>query len=202
MKTPRVGETESRSRGSTRGPAAAAARLTPDAREAVTSDLQAEVDRSPRMTAQRATIQRVGAEPGATRTAEGGLPEELRTEMETQSGVDLSDARVYRQSARPAEVGALAFASGGEIHLAPGQDHHLPHETWHLVQQRQGRVAPTLTLDNGARVNDDPALEHEADVMGERARAAVERTAAEGAARGRAAHDVTGSGAPGEDEPG
>jgi hypothetical protein len=40
---------------------------------------------------------------------------------------------------------------GGQVlpfvpHLAPGQDSHLPHEPWHLVQQRQGRVKPTLDV--------------------------------------------------------
>ncbi|HAP61901.1 MAG TPA: hypothetical protein DCR93_21180, partial [Cytophagales bacterium] len=33
---------------------------------------------------------------------------------------------------------------GTDIHLAPGQQKHLPHEAWHVVQQKQGRVKPTL----------------------------------------------------------
>jgi hypothetical protein len=53
-------------------------------------------------------------------------------------------------------------------HLAPGQDSHLPHEAWHAVQQRQGRVQPTLVV-GGTPVNDNPGLEHEADVMGAKA---------------------------------
>ncbi|MEL6127089.1 MAG: DUF4157 domain-containing protein, partial [Pseudomonadota bacterium] len=38
----------------------------------------------------------------------------------------------------------MAYAQGSNIHLGPGQDQHLPHEAWHVVQQRQGRV-PTTT---------------------------------------------------------
>src|SRR5438876_185374 len=49
---------------------------------------------------------------------------------------------------------------------APGQARHLPHEAWHVVQQAQGRVRPTLQLKAGVAVNDDAGLEHEADVMG------------------------------------
>jgi hypothetical protein len=63
-------------------------------------------------------------------------------------------------------------------HLAPGQDSHLPHEAWHVVQQRQGRVQPNLEV-SGTPVNDNPGLEHEADVMGakalQRARAPARR---------------------------
>lgn len=40
------------------------------------------------------------------------------------------------------DVGALAYARGNDVHLAPGQERHLPHEAWHVVQQREGRVAP------------------------------------------------------------
>jgi hypothetical protein len=44
----------------------------------------------------------------------------------------------------------------------------LPHEGWHLVQQRQGRVKPTLQMKGGVYINDNEGLEHEADVMGKR----------------------------------
>ncbi|HKJ03104.1 MAG TPA: DUF4157 domain-containing protein [Longimicrobiales bacterium] len=98
----------------------------------------------------------------------GGLPAGLRAGVEASSGVDLSNVRVHRESSEPAKVDALAFARGNDIHLASGQDRHLPHEAWHVVQQREGRVKPTLQLEDGVAVNDDPALEHEADVMGDR----------------------------------
>jgi hypothetical protein len=45
----------------------------------------------------------------------------------------------------------------------------LPHEAWHVVQQAQGRVKPTMQMKDGVPVNDDKGLEHEADVMGAKA---------------------------------
>lgn len=97
-----------------------------------------------------------------------GLPDRLKQGMEAVSGLSLDDVRVHRNSEKPAQLDAHAYAQGGDIHLAPGQDHHLPHEAWHVVQQKQGRVRPTM-LAHGAAVNDDPGLEREADAMGARA---------------------------------
>jgi hypothetical protein len=88
----------------------------------------------------------------------------LRASFEARSGVSLSDVRVHRGSNEPAKFGALALARGDEVHLAEGQDAHLPHEVWHVVQQRQGRVGPTRH-ESGVAVNDDPALEREASRM-------------------------------------
>lgn len=111
----------------------------------------------------------------------GGLPEPLRAGVERLSGMSLDDVQVRRNSSRPAQVGALAYAQGDEIHLGPGQDEHLAHEAWHIVQQREGRVRQTLQLKASA-INDDEALEREADVMGQRALAAGrEATAPRGA---------------------
>lgn len=78
----------------------------------------------------------------------------------------MSDVRVHYNSSKPADVGALAYTQGTNIHVAPGQERHLPHEAWHVVQQAQGRVKPTMQLKYGVPVNDDEGLEHEADVMG------------------------------------
>jgi Domain of unknown function (DUF4157) len=106
--------------------------------------------------------------PPETRTTRpDGLPAQLRAGLESLSGQNLDDVRVVRGSSRPASVGALAYTQGNDIHLAPGQDQHLAHEAWHAVQQRQGRVTPTISVAGNA-VNDDPALEHEADVMAAR----------------------------------
>ena len=44
----------------------------------------------------------------------------------------------------------------------------MPHEAWHVVQQKQGRVKPTMQA-KGLSINDDKGLEHEADMMGMRA---------------------------------
>jgi hypothetical protein len=97
--------------------------------------------------------------------ARGGLPAGLQSGIESMSGMDMSDVRVHQNSSRPASLDALAYAQGNDIHLAPGQERHLPHEAWHVVQQRQGRVQPTLQLQ-GLGINDDTGLESEADRMG------------------------------------
>ncbi len=94
-----------------------------------------------------------------------GLPTQLRAGIEAMSGMDMSDVQVHCNSTRPAQLNALAYAQGNEIYLGPGQEQHLPHEAWHVVQQRQGRVQPTLQLQSGG-INDDAALEREADRMG------------------------------------
>jgi hypothetical protein len=103
-----------------------------------------------------------------------GLPAGLRAGVEQMAGVDMSDVRVHAGSARPAEVGALAYAQGSDIHLAAGQEQHLPHEAWHVAQQKQGRVQATIQAA-GVPVNDSPALEAEADRMGAQAQAAGQR---------------------------
>jgi hypothetical protein len=100
----------------------------------------------------------------------GGLPAKLRSGIENLSGVALDNVKVHYNSARPARVQAQAYAQGSEIHLAPGQERYLPHEAWHVVQQRQGRVRATTQMA-GMGVSDDAGLEQEADVMGARAAA-------------------------------
>jgi hypothetical protein len=99
-----------------------------------------------------------------------GMPDALKAGMESLSGMDLSDVRVNFNSPKPAQLEAVAYTQGNDIHVAPGQEKHLAHEAWHVVQQRQGRVQPTMEL-KGAQINDDAGLEKEADVMGRRAAA-------------------------------
>ncbi len=97
-----------------------------------------------------------------------GLPTQLRQGIESLSGIDMSDVRVHRNSAKPAQLQAHAYAQGREIHLGPGQEQHLPHEAWHIVQQAQGRVKPTLQMKSIV-INDNQHLEKEADLMGAQA---------------------------------
>src|SRR5579863_9005262 len=106
--------------------------------------------------------------PDAMRYNPHGLPSRLRAGIEAMSGMDMRDVVVHRNSPKPAQLDAQAYARGNDIHLAPGQERYLPHEAWHVVQQRQGRVEPTLRAA-GMDVNDDVALEREADSMGSRA---------------------------------
>lgn len=97
-----------------------------------------------------------------------GLPDKLKSGIESLSGYPMDDVTVHYHSDKPAQVQAHAFARGTAIHLAPGQEKHLPHEAWHIVQQKEGSVKPTRQID-GVPVNDDARLEREADRMGARA---------------------------------
>ena len=96
------------------------------------------------------------------------LPSGLRTGIESLSGLDMGGVRVHYGSPLPARLNALAYAQGSDIHLAHGQEKHLPHEAWHVVQQVQGRVRANTRVE-GVGVNDDASLEREADRMGSQA---------------------------------
>ncbi len=97
-----------------------------------------------------------------------GMPDNLKAGIEELSGFSMDDVRVHYGSSKPAAVQAHAYTQGTDIHIAPGQERHLPHEAWHVAQQMAGRVEPTTEI-GGMPVNDNAALEHEADVMGARA---------------------------------
>ena len=99
---------------------------------------------------------------------ETGMPDNLKAGIEDLSGFAMDDVRVHYNSDKPATVQALAYTQGTDIHVAPGQEQHLPHEAWHVAQQMAGRVEPTTEM-GGLPVNDNVGLEHEADVMGARA---------------------------------
>ncbi len=97
-----------------------------------------------------------------------GLPDNLKSGIESLSGINMGDVRVQRNSSKPAQLNALAYTQGAQIHLGPGQERHLPHEAWHAVQQKQGRVKPTGNI-SGMPLNDSKVLEGEADRMGAKA---------------------------------
>ena len=98
-----------------------------------------------------------------------GLPDRLKSGIESLSGMSMDHVKVHYNSPEPARLQAHAYAQGSEIHVAPGQERHLPHEAWHVVQQAQGRVRPTMQMKAGVNLNDDVGLEREADVMGDKA---------------------------------
>jgi hypothetical protein len=105
------------------------------------------------------------AEPLQRKENNTGLPDALKAGVEGLSGMAMDDVQVHYNSPKPAEVQALAYTQGAEIHVGPGQEQHLAHETWHVVQQKQGRVQATMQM-KGVAINDDEGLEREADVMG------------------------------------
>lgn len=102
-----------------------------------------------------------------------GLPDNLKTGIENLSGYSMDDVKVHYNSSQPARLQAHAYAQGADIHLAPGREKDLAHEAWHVVQQKQGIVKPSLQIPASGKakigINNDPALEHEADILGQRA---------------------------------
>ncbi|MGZ5051461.1 MAG: eCIS core domain-containing protein [Methylobacter sp.] len=117
-------------------------------------------------TGQGASVQREEqpAKPNNT-----GLPGNLKSGIEALSGLSMDKVKVHYNSTKPAQLNALAYAQGTDIHVGPGQEQHLPHEAWHVVQQAQGRVKPTMQMKESLPVNNDKSLEHEADMMGKKA---------------------------------
>lgn len=109
------------------------------------------------------------SEPIQRKENDNGLPDNLKTGIENLSGYAMDDVKVHYNSDKPAKYKAHAFTQGTDIHIASGQEKHLPHEAWHSVQQKQGRVKPTLQMKNDVAINDDEGLETEADVMGSKA---------------------------------
>src|SRR5690554_3825496 len=101
---------------------------------------------SVKQTAQFSTILNTRNVPSPIQRKENksGLPDNLKSGIENLSGYGMDDVKVHYNSSQPAQLNALAYAQGTDIHVAPGQERHLPHEAWHVVQQKQGRVRPTI----------------------------------------------------------
>jgi hypothetical protein len=97
-----------------------------------------------------------------------GMPDQLKARIEALSGLTMDDVQVHLNSAKPAQLRALAYARGTNIYVGPGQERYLPHEAWHVVQQKQGRVPVTGSI-HGQPLNDQRGLEREADLWGHRA---------------------------------
>jgi hypothetical protein len=121
----------------------------------------------------------VSSSPSLAKENRTGLPDTLKTGIESLSGLSLDDVRVHYNSSDPAQLQAAAYTQGSKIYVGPGYEKHLPHEAWHVVQQMQGRVNANTEV-GGEAVNDDPMLEKEADRMGV---IAVQRRAEEGHAQ-------------------
>lgn len=102
------------------------------------------------------------------------MPENVQAKMENSFGQDFSDVKIHQNSNDATQLQAHAFAQGTDIHFAPGQyspntqkgQELLGHELTHVVQQKQGRVKPTIQAKGDVNINDDKGLEKEADDMG------------------------------------
>ena len=146
---------------------------------AVLQKRTAAIQDSPYLSAQRKRLTTAfGRRAGVTQRAENntGIPDEVKTRMESAFNTDFSGVRVHPESSAAPAVGALAYTQGSDIHFAPGQfspnnsagQQLLGHELVHVQQQSQGRVQPTTEV-NGLQVNDSPVLEEEADRLGSKA---------------------------------
>ncbi len=85
--------------------------------------------------------------------------------MERLSEMGMDDVEGHYNIAKPAQLQAHAYAQGTDIQLASGQETHRHHELWHVVQQEQYRLPPTMQAE-GVKINNDPSLEREAGTMG------------------------------------
>lgn len=126
-------------------------------------------DNRPRAVAKKNQINALTNKPVQKKVNNTGLPGQLKMGIENLSGHSMDDVKVHYNSAKPAQLNAHAYAQGTEIHVAAGQEKYLPHEAWHIVQQKQGRVKPTMQMKGKVNVNDDKTLENEADIMGGKA---------------------------------
>lgn len=128
-------------------------------------------DNRSNIVAQRKLIEtmKIGKAPIQNKANNTGLPDNLKSGIENLSGLSMDDVKVHYNSSQPAQLNAHAYAQGTDIHLAPGQEKHLPHEAWHVVQQKQGRVRPTMQMKGSLNINGDFLLEKEADMMGMKA---------------------------------
>ena len=79
------------------------------------------------------------------------LPPNLQHELEVRSGASLDGYRVHYRSALPSHLDAVAYTRGTDIHIGFGQENHLPHEAWHVVQQKQQGGEQGTTLRQALR---------------------------------------------------
>lgn len=114
--------------------------------------------------ASKSTVQKKEPEKIVSSSNVTGIPDTMKSRFENLSGFSFDDVRVHYNSDKPAQFQALAFAQGNQVYIGSGQEKHLAHELGHVVQQKQGRVRPTMQ-QNGIAVNDDTTLEHEADMF-------------------------------------
>lgn len=101
------------------------------------------------------------------------LPEAVQRKMAEFFKADFSDVRVHVGN-EAAAIGALAFTHGSDLYFAHGQynpmsvhgQRLIAHELTHVVQQREGRVRNTF--GSGIAIVQDPMLEREAELSGNR----------------------------------
>ena len=56
-----------------------------------------------------------------------GIPNDMQKGFEQYSGTSFDNVKVHKNSSKPKQLKAHAYAQGNEVHLGPGQEKHLPH---------------------------------------------------------------------------
>lgn len=98
--------------------------------------------------------------------AGSGNEAQIKANVSSITGTDVSNANIHYNSDKPAQLNAIAYAQGNDIHMSssPGADNHtLAHELTHNAQQQTGQVKATIQGNNGVGINNDPKLEKHAD---------------------------------------
>jgi hypothetical protein len=114
----------------------------------------------------------VSAERGGSDTGPwivSDLPGALQAGIEALSGLSLDAARVHGSASRPGGLAAEAHPRDSDIHLAPGEERHLPHDGEPVTRQSRGRVRAATKARGRVPITDDGGLEREADRLGRRA---------------------------------
>jgi hypothetical protein len=99
-----------------------------------------------------------------------GVPDGIRSKVESATGSDLSGVRVHQDSESDTlnrELTAKAFTTGSDIFLRSdansGDSQLMAHELAHVVQQSSGRTSSGGSGMSAGSANDP--LEHEADQL-------------------------------------
>lgn len=100
-------------------------------------------------------------------STEASWEEKVKTQVGEIMGADLQDVSVNYNSGLPKQFKAHALAQAREVFIAPGQESHLPHELVHVVQQDKGLVKADRESSQ-ISINEDPALEQEAETIGQK----------------------------------
>ena len=106
----------------------------------------------------------------SARGSGAGVPDGIRTKVESATGSDLSGVRVHQDAESDTlnrELTAKAFTTGSDIFLrsdaSSGDSQLMAHELAHVVQQSSGRTSSGGSGMSAGAANDP--LEHEADQL-------------------------------------
>lgn len=107
------------------------------------------IHNSPRMVAQH-----------EEKTNPAGLPNPLKSGLDSLSGMSMDHVKVHHNSDEPAPLQAHAYTQGKEIHLGAGQERPLPHEAGHIAgnpvaaERVAGAVTQRITVFGLAEANE------------------------------------------------